>query len=241
MLVYVKDLIKASMRVIGVLAKSESPEDDEYTDTLQALNFMMDSWSVRSLLVLGSILEGFPVVANTRSYTIGPGGVFNTTKPTKIDFAFVRDTDNNDAPLDIYEQTVYNAIEDKITAVARPMLVYFDPGYTQQVTDLGTLFLYPIPDKPYTLFIGQQKPLTNFNSIDDLVSIQPAYYEAIKYQLAIRIYREFHEHNRPIPDDIIKLASSALLTIESMNSKQVIATMDFPDIHSYFNILTGDN
>lgn len=237
--IYVKDLIKASFRVIGVLAKTEAPTDDEYADSLQALNFMLDSWSVRNLMVLGTILEQFPLTAGTLAYNIGTGQTFNTTKPSAITSAFVRDAAAMDTVLDIAEPTTYWSISDK-SGQGLPTVLFYDPGYTQQNPHSGVIYLYPVPDQAYTLFIGQQKPLTEFDSIEDLVTLQSAYYEAIKYALAVRLYREFHEHDRPVPSDIIALAEAAVHTLETMNSRQILAASDLPGAIGGYDIYSDE-
>ena len=241
MLIHVDDMIKSSFRLIGVLGKGEAPTDDEYTDALEVLNYMISSWSIRNLMLLGSVMEGFPITAGIYQYLIGIGQTFNTIKPSKITIAYVRDSNGNDFPVTITEQQTYSAFTDKSIGTGTPSQLYFDPGLTQQAIDVGTIDLYPPPNKDYTLYIGETKPLTEFTAITDVVTFHPAYYEAIRYELAIRLYREYHEHNRPIPEDILGLARTAVKSIETMNAKQVLASMDFPGRYSTFNIYTGDN
>lgn len=239
MLIHVDDLIKASFRVIGVLGKAELPSADEYEDALQTLNFMISSWSVRNLMVLGTILEGFSISAGVGSYTIGVGQTFNTTKPSAITVAYIRDSNGNDSSVFVTEPFTYYSFTDKAFATGIPTELFYDPGLTQQVTETGVIFLYPLPDKPYTLYIGQQKALTEFTAITDAVTFQPAYYEALKYELAIRLYREYHEHGKPIPVDIFALALQATKVLETLNTRQVIAANDIPGQYSTFNIYTG--
>jgi hypothetical protein len=53
----VRDRIKRAMRLIGAAATGETPSADELADGLTALNAMLSSWSLESLLV-PSIVSG---------------------------------------------------------------------------------------------------------------------------------------------------------------------------------------
>ena len=237
----VNDIIKSSFRVMGVTAKSEVPTSDEMQDGLQALNMMIDSWSARNLLTMAEINENFPLVAGTASYTIGIGQTFNTSKPYQVTGAYIRDSNSIDLPLDIINRNQYDQIIDKWVQ-ARPTALMYDPGQTQQATNTGTIFLYYTPDAStaYTLFLSSRKPLSEFTALTSNVTFDKAYSEALKYHLAIRMWREYHETEKAIPADITYLAREAMRVIESMNAEPIIAKMEVPGGKSVFNIYTGD-
>lgn len=243
MIIQVQDLIKAALQDIGALAKSEPMAADDANDALKKLNFMLDAWSVRSLMVLGAILESFPLTAGQRAYTIGIGGNFNTSKPSRITDAYVRDGYNIDTPVDVVEKDEYDSYEDKMISQARPIALYYDPGPTQQTVQTGVVSLYYIPDAstPYTLFIGEQKPLTEFSAITDTVTFQSAYYEALEYNLAVRLWPQYHDSGKPVQAELKELARESMKVIETMNATIPTAALELPGRKSVYNIYTGEN
>jgi hypothetical protein len=72
------------------------------------------------------------------------------------------------------------------------------------------------------------------------VTFEEVYSEALKYNLAIRLYREYHEHGKPIPSDLIYLADRAMCVIEKLNAEQVHSIIEVPSRRGVFNIYTGD-
>jgi hypothetical protein len=242
MIIQVQDLIKAALQDIGAIGKNEPITASDANDALQKLNFMIDAWSVRSLMVLGAIMESFPLTAGQGAYTIGIGANFNTTKPSKITDAYVRDGYNIDTPVDVVGQDEYDSYEDKIISQARPIALYYDPGYTQQSVQTGTIYLYYIPDAstPYTLFIGQQKALTEFSAITDTVTFQSAYYEALEYNLAVRLWPQYHDSGKPVSADLHGLALESLNVIETMNTRIPKAAIETPGRKTIYNIYTGE-
>ncbi len=242
MIIQVQQLIKTALQDIGAVAKSELPTSDEMTDGLLKLNFMIDAWSVRSLMVLGTILEGFPLVAGKYAYTIGPGGDFDTTRPSAVTDAFIRDGRSTDTPVGILTLDEYAGLGDKAISAGRPQGLRFDPGATQAVTPLGTIYLYPAPDAstPYTLYAGEQKALTEFTNLTDAVTFQPAYYEALEYNLAVRLWPQYHSGSQPVENDLKVLSAEGLRTIETMNARSVTARCEAPGRRSGYNVYTGE-
>ncbi len=242
MMIQVQQLIKCALQDIGSVAKSEMPTSDEMTDGLTKLNFMIDAWSVRSLMVLGTVLEGFPLIPVKYAYTIGLGGDFDTSRPSAVTDAYIRDGNGSDTPVEILTSDEYYAIEDKSIGTGRPQGLWFDPGLTQAASPLGKVNLYPAPDPstPYTLYMGEQKALTEFVNLTDMVTFQPAYYEALEYNLAVRLWPQYHDSGKPIENDLKVLAREAMRTIETMNAKRVTATIEAPGKRSgTYNIYTG--
>lgn len=237
----VLDLFKAALQEIGALAADETPSGSDTQLCLKTLNMMLGAWSADGLRVRGTVSENFSLVANTRTYTIGTSGVFVTETPLSIVSAFVRDTDNNgDAPVDIISADIYNGYGNKMYATGRPEAINFDSGLTQQSTRLGTISVFPIPNKAYTLFFESLKVLTEITSTGATVTFEAPYFEAIVYNLAPRLWRKFHDGGAPIPGDILRMAADSLAVIERMNTVTPVADMNIPGVGGGFNIYTGE-
>lgn len=244
MIISVLDIIRRAMQDIGAISKSEVPSADEMADGLEDLNMMIDAWSVRSLMVMGTILEGFALTAGRQQYFIGtvPGATFQTPRPSAITEAFVRDGNRQDTGLDILVSGEWNSITDKAISTGRPQALYYDPGPTQASLAMGVINIYPAPDasSPYTLYLGERKPLTEFSSLTDTVTFPPAYYEALRYNLAIRLWPQYHDGGKAVEQDLKDLAVSSMHAVEKMNAKQVTAAIEVPGGRKGgYNIYTG--
>ena len=204
-----------------MLAKQESPTADEIADGLLKLNVLIDAWSVRSLVVLGAALEGFAFTWGKRAYTIGRWGRFCYGEAIRVTDAYVRDGAGTDTPLDIITQGEYDRLPDKTISSGRPNGAFLRPGPVQAAVPSGVINLYPAPDAStqYTLYLGEQKPLSEFARPTDAVTFQPAYYEALEYNLALRLWRQYHEEDRAVPADLVTLARDAMKVIETMSSR----------------------
>lgn len=238
-----QDIINAALRKIGVLAKSEAATDDELNDSLQALNFMIDSWSSRRLLITAEMEETFPLVANKGDYTIGATGAdFTSDAPIKIVSAYYRDSFGLDRILSVINKSEYDSQEDKAFVSAPPEVLYYDQGNTQQATRKGTIRLYNRPDDSdtYTLHITSQKYFTEFGSLTAGVTFPPAYYEALVWNLAMSIYPEFHGPKASIPALISGKAADTIEELESVNARKIVSGIDVAGKSGGFNWISGD-
>ena len=237
----VTDVIKDAMGIIGAIAMDEAPSASEMQICLRALNVMLDHWSAHKLMIRASVMENFPITQSVAAYTIGSGGTFNTSKPYDILYGFTRDQNKNDRNLEVITKQQYDSYEDKTISSSCPDYLAYDPGVTQQSSQLGTIYLYPFPDRSvYTLYIASHKMLTDFTGITDTVTFEPVYSEALSYNLAVRIWRRFRPINQDIPLDIIHFAEDSLRTIQRLNSTIPRASMDLPGQKSGtgYNILS---
>jgi len=237
----VQDLFIAAMENIGATSLDEAPEASELQKCLRHCNFMLDSWSGRRLMVAATIQEGFPLAAGQRQYTIGTGGNFNTPKPISIDSAFIRDSALVDYPVYVVDVDTYDSFDDKMISTARPDVIYYDAGMTQQATQMGTISCYGIPDNVYTLYVNSLKYLTEFVNLTDVVTFQPMYYDAIMQNLSVRIWRVMGRKG-PVPADLLHDARMAMQVIETINHTIPIARIDMPNTGASVNnnILSGD-
>lgn len=232
------ELIQASMRQLGLIQSGEIPTVDEYADALSALNLMVNTWAARKLLSTSLTAENFPISAGVASYTIGVGGTFNTSKPTQIRGAFIRDANNIDSPLQANAtMDMYLSMPDKSQASGIPFMLFYDPGVTQQSVQTGTIYLYPAPDvSSYKLYLECVKPFTQFTAITDVVTFPLSYLEALKYNLAVRLAPEF---GRGVPPEIAIMAKETMDTIMRMNSRLELSKIEFAS-SGRFNMSNGD-
>ena len=243
MILTVNDIIKDALGLVNATAMEETPTAGDAQLALRVLNVMIDRWSAQRLMLRSTTNDTFTLTAGKYKYTIGTNPTCDvvTAKPIQIVNVWIRDGANNDSPINIIDKITYNTIGDKIIATGPVEYLYFDPGNAQQSTyNTGTIYLYPIPDSNYKLQIQSDKYLTEFVNLSDVVNFEPAYYEAIIYNLAERLFRYFHTDTKQLPTDITGIARASKHTIEVMNSVQYTATMDLPGKLSNFNIYSGD-
>src|ERR1035438_2935914 len=78
------DMITRALRLINVVAASELPTSDEANDALEDFQDMVDSWNADSLSIFTTSAADYPLTLNQQAFTLGPGGDFDTTRPSKI-------------------------------------------------------------------------------------------------------------------------------------------------------------
>ena len=234
------DIIKASMRKLGLLAKSETPSNDEMQDSLQALNMMIDEWGAQKLMATATTTENFPLVSGQQSYTIGVGGNFNTSKPLDIYSAYYQDNQGLKYQLEIVTRAEFESYQDSQIVNARPLTLFYDPGATQQTNQLGTIYLYFTPDgtSSYTLYITSQKQFTEFAGLTTTVTFPPSYYKALVYNLAVEIAPEY---GVSVSAETGMLAIESKETVESQNSRPMVSGLDLPKVKSgSYNWISGE-
>lgn len=198
------------MRLLGALDPSDEPTAAEAADALAALNDLMASWANESLAVYQILQEGFATVAGTASYTIGSGATWNTTRPLRIESAFLRDSSSNDSHVAIYNRDEYDAIPLKTTQF-RPEALYYTPAVAN-----GTVTLYGVPDAVYTLYLNSLKALQSFALLTTTVVLPPGYQRMLRYNLALEIAPEY---NRKVPDAVLAIARESKANIKRLNSR----------------------
>lgn len=155
----------------------ENPTTNQLAKGLRRFNNLLDLWSARSLLVPVNEIEEFSLIASQAVYTIGSGGDFNTTRPIKIDYAGVVDTNSQYHSLKVIEERGYEQIWNKDIS-ARPYEIYLATEFP-----LAVIKLFPTPVVIETLRISSQKPLTKLSSIEDAINLPGEYTLALQHRL----------------------------------------------------------
>lgn len=214
-------IISRSLRLINVLGTGRRTlTANELADGIEALNSMMDSFSIDGLMIYQTLEENFPLVVGTANYTIGSGGTFNTTRPVKITNAFLRDSSNNDYPLDIIDNLAYDSIPLK-TVTSRPRYLYYDAIYP-----LAYVRLMYVPSFADTIYINSWKQLQQFTDGTTTISLPPGYERMIAYNLAIELHPEYQ--GSQLSPETISIAKDSKAIIKRLNAKIPIADVSGP-------------
>lgn len=139
MILQIQDIIKDAMGLINALDADETPTSSEIQLGIRTANIMLDSWSAKHLMLRSVTTDSLAVQAGVSAYPIGPGALWNTTKPLNISSAFLRDAAGVDYPIDVITLDEYQGYIDKSFVASRPVSVYYDPGFAQQNTTPSTL------------------------------------------------------------------------------------------------------
>lgn len=231
------DLITGSLRLLGVLSSGDVPTANESTDGLTALNQMIGSWSVESLLIYTKAQETFTMIASQQSYTVGSGGNFNTTRPQKIENAAVRTTNGSttlDLPIEIINQDQWSNISVKTVQSTLPRKLFAQGTYP-----LETIYLWPTPSTGNTLVLWSWKPLSSFATINSSVDLPQGYVRALRYNLALELAPEYGSSPNPL---VIAEAEVSKAAIKRMNIKTLLLSQDESLARQGrgFNYLTGE-
>lgn len=202
-----RELIKRALRKINAYDREGEPTAAEMSDSLEELNSLLGMWLAKSLTVLTTSQESFSLVSGTGSYSIGSGQTFDTTRPVKVNNAFVRSGDT-DYQLDIVSDEVYREIDLKSTG-GLPYLLNYHATFPY-----GTINVYYVPSANYTIYLDLVKQLSDISDLDETFNLPKEYSDPIVYNLAVRLAPEF---GALLPQYVADLAIDSLSQLKSLN------------------------
>ena len=181
------DIIKRAYRILGDLGTGEALTASQADDGLEALNAMVDSFSIERLMIYHVRQESLTWPANTTSRTIGSGGDFDTHRPDRIENGtYFEDSNSIAYAVDVIRnRAVYDNIYDKTVTSSYPEILFYDPSMT-----LGTLYVYPVPSGSLTLRLNSWQPLQVFDSLTEALTLPPGYRRMLAYNLAKELEAE---------------------------------------------------
>jgi hypothetical protein len=232
-----RELITASLRLIGALAPGEAMQSTEASEGLATLNRMIDSWSNENLLIYSKVREELTLTPSDGSYTMGSSGNLNTTRAIKIESATIENQSSSpmtETALRIIRTAAeWAGITSKESTSEIPEYLFLEGTYP-----LETMNLYPVPTYAHKLVLYSQKPITQVSTLDTSVSLPQGYDEALTYNLAIRLSPEY---GRPVSQEVAMIATESKAAIKRTNIRPSLLRCDSAVAAvGRFNIYTGD-
>jgi hypothetical protein len=219
----VRDLLEEALIEVGVLAENETISGSAASRGLTKLNGIVEQWSTDGCMIYAEAREELTFVAGQAAYTMGPSGSLNTTRPQVITQVGLLDVVSNptntlEIPMEIINVQKYSEISIKSTQSTLPYYVYVN-----DTNPSVTLTFFPIPSNTNKAAIYSLKPLTNFTSVNETVSLPVGYRKALVYNLAVEWAESY---GKSVSAMVQKIAVDSKAGIARMNHRTPTATSD---------------
>lgn len=209
------DLITTAMRKIGVLAVGETPTAAEANDGLQALNDVLETWSLESLAVYNQNVQTFNTVVGTATYTIGSGGTIALDRPVSIT-AMYHTVNGVDFPIENWSLQQYDGVAIKTQRQQIIERYVYINDYP-----LAQIILWPTPQAIVPVYIDAPMLLTQVATLQTAINLPPGYARALQYAVAIEIAPDYGNTT-----DVTAQARSTKALIKRANRTPRISQFD---------------
>jgi hypothetical protein len=223
-----RDLIQGALEKIQVYATGEQASNPDIARGFSELNSMLDSWSNENLTCYAILEQTGTILPGISSYTIGPGGTFNMTRPLKIldgpGRCYIVDQYGNKYPISVVTQDQWNLITQPFTTSDLPSTLFYDPQYP-----LGIINIYPTPYQSFPLYWDSYLALAEFASLSGVLTLPPGYEKAIRDNLAVELAPYYP--SAQLTPALIRGAAKAKANVKRTNIRSLLAYYD-PEIVS---------
>lgn len=212
------DVIKRSLRMLGVYAIAEDLSAEEAQDALAVLNALLAEVG-NGALVYAKTLDAIPLAANQPSVTVGPSGSTITARPVRVLSESYITLSGVSYPLKVFTLQEYNSVAVKADS-GIPAGIWVQPAMPNI-----TVTPWPIPSQAMTLNLWSDKVVTSFPALTTTVSLPPGYENALPAMLAIEIAAEYEVEP---PASVVLAAQRGRRVIKRTNLQVPRLTIDLP-------------
>lgn len=217
------DLATSAARLAGILASGETLQGSEPADCQLIAQQMIDEWQADGLKIFTDRIDTFPFILGTQTYTLGAGGNFNMPRPahvTRMGCQILSNpTQPSEVPITLLDTDGWANVRVKNISGSYPLFCYDDGAFP-----LRNLNFWVIPGLSSNVVIYSWAQLTTFPdwNVTD-VTYPPAYAQALRYNLAVKLAPEFDMQLKP---EVMMTAMSSLAALKDMNLPQPILRCD---------------
>lgn len=206
----------------GILTLPQTIYAEDLFKSFNQLNSMLAQWNNDRFAVF-NMIDLSVMSDGSQSYTVGPGGDIDTSRPDKIMAAYVRlqpIVSNNpvDVPLQVVEAHEDYAEVPLKNLQGFPVGVFWDSAFP-----IGNLYVWPVPNAgQYEIHIVVKNQLTGFAFLTDTISMPPDYTDAMVWNLALRLRSVYGLS----PDPTVQaMALKSMSAVTGANSQVAILKM----------------
>lgn len=229
------DIINGALKTLGILAEGETASAETSQDALEAMNLMIDSWSIERLAVFSTQDQVLTWPQGERTRTLGPTGDLVGNRPVMVDDAtYFKDASTGISyGIKIINQQQYDGIAVKTVTSTYPQVMWINMDMPNI-----SVYLYPVPTKALEFHFVSVTELTQPATLATTLVIPPGYARAFKYCLCLEICNQF---GMEPPPNIQRLAISSKRAIKRINNPDDIMAIPYSLVgtRQRFNIFAG--
>ena len=230
------DQINGALKLLGVLAESETPSAATSQDALVTLNQMIDSWSTERLSTFNTVDQTFTWPVDLITRTLGPTGDFVGARPVLLDDAtYFRDPSTNVSfGIKMINQQQYNGIAVKTVTSTYPQVMF-----TNMTFPNITMTVYPKPTRPLEWHFISAQVLAEPATLVTELYFPPGYMRAFRYNLACELAPEFGVEPS---QQVSRIAMTSKRNIKRINNPDDIMSVPYALVSNRqrFNIYSGN-
>jgi len=183
-------LIEAAISKLGVLARGQTPDTEDYTKGALSLNALVAYLRAKGLPLWSRQEYTLTLSADVSSYTFGDGEEVDTAYPLKMLEAYsVPVSGTSRIPVEIISNSNYNMLPTGSTG-GQPIKLTYQPKVNK-----GVVKVWPTPSSDvvtaYTLLLVYQEPFSYFTSASHTMDFPEEWYLPIIYKLATLLAPEW--------------------------------------------------
>lgn len=231
------DIVLQALKRCNAIGIGQTPAAEDAADAFDTMNGMISQWN-RKRWLCWALDDISCASTGAISYTIGPGQSFATSRPDRLEAAYVRLLPViNNQPFDRWLDLI-DSHEDYSTLGLKnlqsyPMSIFYDSQFP-----IGNIYPYPVgPAGQYEYHILVKNQIEPFTSLAEEIraDVPPEYFEALSWNLAARLRPAY---GLPPDPSVINLAKISLNVIRQANVQ--VPTLSMPAGYPRNGGLVGD-
>jgi hypothetical protein len=215
--VQANDIMNRALRLCGTFDATNPPGSQDYANVQLAFNMMIKAWIRKGLPMWKIVYNQVPLLTTQSLYNIGPyatgTGAVVCPKILKVTYAFIRDANNFDTPIDPLSIQEYNQYGSK-GSLGVVNSYWYQPLADSTITGVSSFIqFYPTPsDNTRTIFLVCLSTLDDINLGTDPVDFPQECYMALSWCLANEISMEYATSM----DRVAEIKSRSMVLYEEM-------------------------
>lgn len=214
-----RSIVTTALRLLGVAAHEQPISADMAESGLDALNTMLDAWSIEKLLTWTRPRYHLPLVPSQGAYTWGKvtGEVtaadVSAVAPVRLDLCLLNigGSPAQEWPIEVLTQEQYESgVWFKGLESSYPEAVYLE----RQVP-VSILHVYPVPMFSYTLILLPWQEHSPYEHYDAVLDWPNGYQRALTWSLACELAPQYGIETSPL---ILRTAEEAKRAIFPINT-----------------------
>lgn len=174
-------IIRMAMVDAGYLQDGDDPTSEQFANYLNRLNDLINLWQTKGLKLWLQSDLAVPLTAGQSTYTFGPGGSVDMTKPLRVLQGYYLDTNDTKRPLLALSRDEYTRLSNVVQVGA------INSYFVDKQQSVLSVSFWMTPDTTAATGTAQliiQQQVANLVSLNDDMNFPQEWFMALRWGLA---------------------------------------------------------